>query len=351
VLRGGSLDTFNAEMQLAEQRVAGVSAKLGSDLNQSLAETARLTRDAAAATEAYGEQTDAETARLIRQTGAQTEALKATAEAFKTLNVNPDKVKKGVEEILAAFDTLAKSDSVKGTQLLAGLESALKGITDKKYLATLREDVNEAFRAGRISVDEFDAALKLLRDSQDKFDGSAKKNADSLRKQTEEAEKAKDKAELFRLEMEKLASNERIKALEFKANLDIANVQEQTKRIQAAFESLDNTINSTADVINKAFGLLAGGGDLIDSSVRNKLFAQLDIENDNRAQALRQQAELTAAQIKVLNAQAEQLTRGDALIKIDGAGLAPHLEAFMWQIVKRVQVRANRDGLKLLLGV
>jgi hypothetical protein len=200
-------------------------------------------------------------------------------------------------------------------------------------------------------VAEFDAGLKLLRESQDKFDGAAGKNAEALRKQADEAARAQEKAAAYRLEIEKLASNERIKALEFKANLDITNVQEQTKRIQAAFESLDNTINSTADVINKAFGLLAGGGDLLDSSVRNKLFEQLDIENANRERALAKQAELTDAQIKVLRAQADQLTRGDALIKIDGAGLAPHLEAFMWEVLKAVQVRANRDGMRLLLGV
>jgi len=45
------------------------------------------------------------------------------------------------------------------------------------------------------------------------------------------------------------------------------------------------------------------------------------------------------------------LASGDAIIKIDGAGLQPHLEAFMWEILKAVQVRANRDGLAFLLGV
>ena len=42
---------------------------------------------------------------------------------------------------------------------------------------------------------------------------------------------------------------------------------------------------------------------------------------------------------------------GDALIKIDGAGLQPHLEAFMWEILRTIQTRVNRDGLAMLLGV
>jgi hypothetical protein len=52
-----------------------------------------------------------------------------------------------------------------------------------------------------------------------------------------------------------------------------------------------------------------------------------------------------------LNAEAQQIAKGDALIKIDGAGLQPHLEAFMWEILKAIQVRVNRDGLPFVLGV
>ena len=37
-------------------------------------------------------------------------------------------------------------------------------------------------------------------------------------------------------------------------------------------------------------------------------------------------------------------------IKITGDGLQPHLEAFMWEILKAIQVRVNADGLKMLLG-
>ena len=38
------------------------------------------------------------------------------------------------------------------------------------------------------------------------------------------------------------------------------------------------------------------------------------------------------------------------MIKVDGAGLQPHLEAFMWEVLKAIQVRVNADGLKMLLG-
>ncbi|MBO1225040.1 MAG: hypothetical protein JYX80_11490 [Candidatus Scalindua sediminis] len=41
---------------------------------------------------------------------------------------------------------------------------------------------------------------------------------------------------------------------------------------------------------------------------------------------------------------------GDAMITISGDGPEPELEAFMWQILQRIQIRANADGAEYLLG-
>ena len=46
----------------------------------------------------------------------------------------------------------------------------------------------------------------------------------------------------------------------------------------------------------------------------------------------------------------DALNNGDGMIKVTGDGLQPHLEAFMWEILKAIQVRVNADGLKMLLG-
>ena len=56
------------------------------------------------------------------------------------------------------------------------------------------------------------------------------------------------------------------------------------------------------------------------------------------------------AQIDNIRAQTQALDKGDSIIKIDGAGLQPHLEAFMWEILRTIQVRVNQDGLAMLLG-
>ncbi|MGL1833037.1 hypothetical protein ACKVEX_05455 [Rhodocyclaceae bacterium SMB388] len=54
--------------------------------------------------------------------------------------------------------------------------------------------------------------------------------------------------------------------------------------------------------------------------------------------------------IKEIQARTEAMQRGDAMIQIDGAGLQPHLEAFMWEILRAIQVRVNQDGYEMLLG-
>jgi tape measure domain-containing protein len=358
LLRGGSWDVFIAEVNLANGRLQAFNAA-NDGSNQSLAETARLNREAAAAVGSFSDQSAAETARLSRQANAQADALKEVGEAFKTLGVNPTKINNDVTAIIDAFKRISDDPSVTGETLVAGLEGAIKKVRDSGSLQTLRIEFAEAFGAGRISVEQLYAGLGELDKAQEKLDKSAGKNVESaadrseaLKKEAKAAEDAQRAAQQYALELEKLASNERVKLIEARVTLNVTEVQEQTKRIQAAFESLDNTVNSTANVINESFGLFAKlGQDSADSRVRDRLFDQIDIENRNRESALEQQKKLNEAQIKVMEAQARNLESGEALIKVDGSGLAPHLEAIMWEIMKLVQVRTNRDGLKLLLGV
>ena len=170
----------------------------------------------------------------------------------------------------------------------------------------------------------------------------------ALAKNAAEAQKAEEKARAYALELEKLASNERIKLIEARVQLNVAQVQADTERIKAAFSSIDTTIKSTGDLLGSLFGKLDSQG----NSFRDQwaIEKQIGIENDRRDEALRLQKDLTKAQIDEMRARTQSLLAGDALIKIDGAGLKPHLEAFMWEILRTIQTRVNRDGLKLLLG-
>ena len=94
-----------------------------------------------------------------------------------------------------------------------------------------------------------------------------------------------------------------------------------------------------------------GNYDALNWSAIAALRNQMDAENKRRDDALVLQKKLTEAQIENMKAQTASLMKGDALIKIEGAGLKPHLEAFMWEILRAIQVRVNKDGLKMLTGL
>ena len=81
-----------------------------------------------------------------------------------------------------------------------------------------------------------------------------------------------------------------------------------------------------------------------------KIESQIKEENKRRQEALDLQKKLAEAEIERINAQTRALDRGDALIQIDGTGLEPQLEAFMWEILKAIQVRANSEFQSFLLG-
>ena len=152
------------------------------------------------------------------------------------------------------------------------------------------------------------------------------------------------------IELEKIASNERIKNIEAKVSLDIARLEADTKRVEAAFTSIDNTVNSTGDLLGDLFGLFKDFDNLSFGAIR-QIERQIESENRRRDDALKLQKQLTEAQIAQIRAQTRNLERGDALIKVDGAGLQPHLEAIMFEMLRAIQVRVNQDGLGLLLGV
>lgn len=167
-------------------------------------------------------------------------------------------------------------------------------------------------------------------------------------------DKAKDKAkdaakesDNFRIKMEEIASNERIKNIEAYVSLNVADLEAQTKRVEAAFDSINTTINSTGDLIGSLFGSL----DKADTYTKLQIIEQIEAENKRRDAALQLQKELTQAEIENIRAKTRALDRGDSILKIDGTGLAPQLEAFMWEILKAIRVRANADFADYLLGI
>jgi hypothetical protein len=151
----------------------------------------------------------------------------------------------------------------------------------------------------------------------------------------------------FKAKMEEIASNERIKTIEAKVTLDVARLEADVDRVKATFASIDNTINSTGDLLGNLFGLLGDAGAYDKLNIQ----AQIDLENKRRQEALDIQKDLAKAEIARIEAQTRQLDRGDPWIRIDGTGLAPQLEAFMWEVLKATRTQVSQEFGNFLLGV
>lgn len=138
-------------------------------------------------------------------------------------------------------------------------------------------------------------------------------------------------------------------AIEWKAKLDIAEVEANATKVVAIVDSIGESAKGATTVLSALFGNVS---DLREagfwkSDIEQMIKDQVQIQTD----ALNLQKELTQAEIDYMNARVEAMQRGDALIQIDGTGLQPHLEAFMFEILSAIQVRATAEGQKFLVGL
>ena len=276
--------------------------------------------------------------------------------ALKTLGIDPKTFVDPIGEVLKAFESLAKSPAVTGEQFLSGLLVTLDKIKTGDQLASVLKATDEAFKAGRLSADQYAAAIGAL-DSKEtgaweamqRTTTQSKEQAAALNKQAEETRKAEEAAARMALELEKLASNERIKLIDASVQINVAQIEADTERVKSAFESITSSIADTGKTLTDMFGLL--GKDNLGLRDWRLLTNEIEKESARRNAAFKLQEELTKAQISMMKAQTDAMMKGEGMIKIDGAGLQPHLEAFMWEILRSIQVRVNNDGLKMLLGV
>jgi uncharacterized protein YkvS len=273
------------------------------------------------------------------------------------------------EEIIQPIDgmTRAQLDAQIATE---GMANGLKDISATTGVGiTTLEEFNDAVKNGEIVFNKATGAyensssaldnvttaagkvVSIFRDSEgnivgygDGLTGIAAK-AKTVAEKTDEATKKTDD---FLIKMEEIASNERIKNIEAKVSLDIATMETDAERVKAAFDSIDTSITSTGDLLGSLFGALIDADSLSDKWAIEE---QIEKENELRKQSFDLQKQLAEAEIARIEAQIRAMERGDAAIQIDGTGLEPELEAFMWAILKKIRVRANAEFQDYLLGM
>ncbi len=243
--------------------------------------------------------------------------LKTTADGFKYVEETAENGQKTFRQLGPSFvDASKEATALEKAQKALGDAFGKSGADVVTITGALNQYMGALGASGKLTTDQFIELTKVTSD--------------------------------FKAKMEELASNERIKNLEFTAEIITTKLETDAKRVEATFASIDTAINSTGELLGNLFDNLTGTNNRWD---KLRIEDQIDKENQRRQDALDLQKKLTEAEIDRIKAQTESLNRGDALIQVDGKGLAPELEAFMWKILSVIRVRANAEFGDYLLGL
>lgn len=261
---------------------------------------------------------------------------------------------KRLDEINRAGAEAAKKAADERRDATIKMAEAWADFTDAQK-ASLTETERATYAAAAETA-EREGLLKVVEETTDASDDQNKKLEKEKQLRQEAADAAfKHRQQVldFKVALEELASDERLQALEFEFNLDLESLKQQGETARAIIDSIGTTIQSTGETLVGLADSLSGLSGFAALEVRQ----ELQRESDRRDEALELQKQITEAQVRQTEAQAEYLeaktdalASGDAAIQIDGQGLQPHLEAFMWEIVDALQVRTNAEGLDMLLG-
>ncbi|MCP4259086.1 MAG: phage tail tape measure protein [Planctomycetes bacterium] len=114
--------------------------------------------------------------------------------------------------------------------------------------------------------------------------------------------------------------------------------------------AVDTDLTRTENILRESFeGFKRSLGPL--ASVGSQPFQVADSEARNRKKSQDKDLKLKDQQIALNKQRLKRGAEGDAIIKITADGLEPELEAFIWPLLERIQLRANADGEEYLLGI
>jgi hypothetical protein len=136
-------------------------------------------------------------------------------------------------------------------------------------------------------------------------------------------------------------------AIEWKAKVDMSQVEAGVKIVETMFKSLDSSIQSSGNILTNLFDKLLGANRwqsaIIEDAIKD--------EEKNRKDAFEEQKKLIEAEVDLMKARAEAIRSGKDTIKVEAAGLEPALNMILWQVLKKIQIRANGLGSEFLLGL
>ncbi|HZJ78057.1 MAG TPA: hypothetical protein VFD52_04605, partial [Clostridia bacterium] len=278
-------------------------------------------------------------------------------ELQKTIDENPVVIEadtRSVEEKLTELGyDLSQIPEEKLVEIRASADTAeaqiiLRNLEEKAYSAEIDVQLKEPEKLEYF--EEIDG--KLIRFE---IDADTTIAATKIKDTKEEAETPLE----LRIEMEKadlerdlanIKANAEIvqSSMEWKAKMDIAEIEANASKVESIMSSVGESVSTAGDVLGSIFGSV---GDLKDAGFWNMdIKSWIREQTDIQKRGLELQESMAEVEKRYMEEKIKTMERGDALIKIDGDGLQPHLEAFMWEILSAIQVRVAEEGLDMLLG-
>lgn len=135
-------------------------------------------------------------------------------------------------------------------------------------------------------------------------------------------------------------------------DFQIAKVESEAKQIESIMDALAISAKQSGESMGSALGIL--GSDNYNDLGLFEQDAVLDsIQEMSKIQTEVAQAEIEISKAKAdyMNAQVASMQNGDAMIKIDGTGLEPELNAFMFAVLKGIQGKVASNQADFLLGM
>ena len=240
-------------------------------------------------------------------------------------------------------------------QTLDSLKNKLSGASDALMLSTAKvvdawNGTGESADKATRKVSAFDQAIAQI-ETDKTTNLSVKTDPANLEKEGKKIDAIvpKDKKIDVKLDTDKVKKDsDLIKTMiEWKAKIDIAEIEAGVKKMEAMFGSINTGIESTGTLLASLFGSLNNASswnrDIIEDAIEE--------EQELRREQFDLQKKLIEQQIELNRLKLEKIESGDLSIKIAVDGLKPHLEMIMWEIIEACQIRANESSAEFLLGI
>jgi TP901 family phage tail tape measure protein len=262
----------------------------------------------------------------------------------------------GVNKFLDMIPGLDFSKELEQNEkVLESLKGKMSGAADDLMLSTAKvvdawngtgESADKA--AGKVS--EFQKAVEKIETSKT-TELTVKTDPANLREEAKKVDAAIPAKKNIDVELNKdkvKQDADVIKTMvEWKAKIDIADIEAGVKKMETMFQSINTGITSTGNLLGSLFGTLnsasAWNADLIKG--------QIEKENALRQKQFALQEKLINQQMEMNELKIAKMKTGDFAIKVQADGLQAELEAFMWKILKAIQVRASASQAEFLLGI